>query len=54
MELRGNRWTNDLAIEKIGDKRIRSLELFDTRIDDDFLVKAAEKGSLTSVHIESE
>ena len=54
MELRGKRWTNSLALEKVAGKRIRSLDLFDTSVDDDFLETVASSGALTSIHISSE
>jgi hypothetical protein len=54
MELRGKRWTNSLALQKIAGKRIRSLELFDTAVDDDFLETVAKLGTLTSIHISSQ
>lgn len=54
MELRGKRWTNTLVSEKIAGKRIRSLELFDTAVDDDFLETVAKSGTLQSIHISSQ
>lgn len=54
MELRGKRWTNSLALKKIAGKRIRSLGLFDTAVDDDFLEIVAKSGTLTSIHISSQ
>ncbi len=54
MELRGKRWTNSLAIKKVAGKKIRSLELFNTCVDDEFLEVAARSGTLTSIHIASQ
>lgn len=53
MELRGKRWTNTLALQKIAGKRLRSLGLFDTEVDDDFLEIVAQSGTLTSIDISS-
>lgn len=53
MELRGKRWTNALALQKLAGKRIRSLELFDTEVDDDFLEIVAQFGTLASIDISS-
>jgi len=54
MEFRGKRWDNERALAKIGDKKIRSLDLFNTSVDDDFLEIVARRGALTSVHIVSD
>lgn len=54
MELRGKRWDNERALAKIGDKRLRSLDLFDTSVDDEFLEIVGGRGALTSVHIAGE
>lgn len=53
-ELRGKRWDNARAIERIANKRIRSLDVFDTLVDDAFLVEVAKAGSLESLHISSD
>jgi internalin A len=54
MELRGKNWDNQQALAKIGEKKVRSLNLYNTSIDDDFLAVLAPRGGLKSIHIVSE
>ena len=54
MELRGKNWDNERALAKIGEKKVRSLDLYNTSVDDDFLAVLAPRGGLKSVHFVSE
>ncbi|MFO7903815.1 MAG: hypothetical protein R6U98_14220 [Pirellulaceae bacterium] len=54
MLIHGKRWDNERAFAKLRGKKIRSLELFDTSVDDIFLADVARAGSLTSLHVASE
>jgi hypothetical protein len=53
MELRGKKWDNERALLRVKGKRPRSLELFDTEVDDTFLQEISSEKSLVSLHIAS-
>lgn len=54
MELRGKRWGNDLVLAKMQDKKVTSLGLFNTAVDDAFLRRISAEGTLRSLHITSD
>lgn len=54
MYMRGKKWTNERIFEKVGDRKIKSLELHNTTADDALLMNLAERGSLTSLDLSSD
>jgi hypothetical protein len=54
MELCGKQWTNKRALAKVRGRSIRSLNLYDTSVDDDFLSEVSAAGSLHSLHVSSD
>lgn len=54
MEFDGSNWTTEKIIEKIANRRIRSLVLADTSADDNLLIELAGRGDLTSLDITSD
>ncbi len=54
MELQGKRWDNERALAKVRGKKIRSLDLFNSSVDDVFLAEVASTGSLKSLHVSSD
>src|SRR5262245_25869398 len=53
MEFRGKKWSNERALMRVKGKRPRSLDLFDTELDDTFLQEISNERSLVSLHIAS-
>lgn len=53
MLIRGPRWTTPRILDRIGQRRIRSLDLYDTSADDDLLIALAKVGSLVSLDFSS-
>ena len=55
MDFRGSQWTTDKILQKIGDKRIRSLGLLETSACDRLLLELASRASsLTSLEVVSQ
>jgi len=54
MEFRGKRQTTQRILKRLGDRAIRSLDLYDTVADDELLFELAERGKLESLDLSSD
>src|SRR5262245_45295367 len=53
MRFRGLKWTNARILERIGERRIHSIELYDTAADDQLLEVLSNRGSLHNIDLAS-
>lgn len=54
MMFRGSNWTTDRILARLNGRRIKSLDLYDTRADDELLLRLSETGSLTALDVSSQ